>query len=109
VTLQRELNRLAGTSGIEAQRVANILAGTTGKELLFALNVIAGTAGRELNGTLKLIATQNGGDGNLDGVGAMNTLAVGSIVVGGFDAYPISFSMAYTDGPAFYDGAGASY
>jgi len=39
----------------------------------------------------------------------MNTLAVGSIVVGGFDAYPISFSMAYTDGPAFYDGVGVSY
>jgi hypothetical protein len=39
----------------------------------------------------------------------MNSLEVGSIVVGGFDAYPISFSMAYTDGPAFYDGAGASY
>ena len=109
MSLQRELNRLAGTSGLEAQRVANLLAGTSGKELLYALNVIAGTAGRELNGTLKLIATQNGGDGNLDGVGAMNTLAVGSIVVGGFDAYPISFSMAYTDGPAFYDGVGVSY
>jgi len=54
MSFQRELNRLAGTTGKEAQHVANVLAGTDGKELLHALNVLAGTDGKEYNFVVKL-------------------------------------------------------
>ncbi len=66
MSFQRDLNRLAGTNGLEAQRVANILAGTTGKELLFALNVLAGTDGKEFNFVVKLIDENAGGGGTQD-------------------------------------------
>jgi len=66
MSFQRDLNRLAGTDGLEAQRVANILAGTTGKELLFALNVLAGTDGKEFNFVVKLIDENAGGGGTQD-------------------------------------------
>ena len=66
MSFQRELNRLAGTDGLEAQRVANILAGTTGKELLYALNVLAGTDGKEFNFVVKLIDENAGGGGTQD-------------------------------------------
>lgn len=66
MSFQKEINRLAGTDGLEAQRAANVLAGTTGKELLYALNVIAGTTGKEFNGVVQLISLQNGGDGTKD-------------------------------------------
>jgi hypothetical protein len=36
MSFQKEINRLAGTDGLETQRAANVLAGTTGKELLYA-------------------------------------------------------------------------
>lgn len=66
MSFQRELNRLAGTDGLEAQRVANILAGTSGKELLYALNVLAGTDGKEFNFVVKLIDENAGGGGTQD-------------------------------------------
>ena len=66
MSFQRDLNRLAGTDGLEAQRVANILAGTTGKELLYALNVLAGTDGKEFNFVVKLIDANAGGGGTQD-------------------------------------------
>ena len=66
MSFQRDLNRLAGTDGLEAQRAANILAGTTGKELLYALNVLAGTEGKEFNFVVKLIDANAGGDGTKD-------------------------------------------
>ena len=63
MSFQRELNRLAGTDGLEAQRAANVLAGTEGKELLYALNVLAGTEGKEYNFVVKLIDENAGGGG----------------------------------------------
>jgi len=66
MSFQRELNRLAGTDGLEAQRAANVLAGTEGKELLYALNVLAGTDGKEFNFVVKLIDETAGGGGTQD-------------------------------------------
>ena len=66
MSFQRELNRLAGTTGKEAQHVANVLAGTEGKELLHALNVLAGTDGKEYNFVVKLIDENAGGGGTQD-------------------------------------------
>jgi len=66
MSFQRNLNRLAGTDGLEAQRAANVLAGTEGKELLFALNVLAGTDGKEYNFVVKLIDENAGGGGTQD-------------------------------------------
>ena len=66
MSFQKEINRLAGTNGLEAQRAANVLAGTTGKELLFALNKVANTTGKEFNGVVQLISLLNGGDGTKD-------------------------------------------
>jgi len=63
MSFQRNLNRLAGTDGLEAQRAANVLAGTEGKELLYALNVLAGTEGKEYNFVVKLIDENAGGGG----------------------------------------------
>lgn len=108
MSLQKELNRLAGTN-CEAQKAANTLAGTTGRELVYALNIIAGTLGRELNGVLKKIATDNGGSLDLDSAGALVGISTGSIVVGGFNSAIISFSSAYTNGPAYYDARGVLY
>ena len=76
MSFQRELNRLAGTDGLEAQRVANILAGTTGKELLYALNVLAGTEGKEFNFVVRLIDANAGGDGTKDANVAFEDLAI---------------------------------
>lgn len=108
MSLQKELNRLAGTS-CEAQKAANVLAGTTGRELVYALNIIAGTLGRELNGVLKKISTDNGGSSDLDSAGALVGLSTGSVIVGGFNSLVIAFSSAFTDGPAFYDARGVLY
>ena len=66
MSFQRNLNRLAGTDGLEAQRAANVLAGTEGKELLYALNVLAGTEGKEYNFVVKLIDENAGGGGTQD-------------------------------------------
>ena len=66
MSFQRELNRLAGTTGKEAQHVANVLAGIEGKELLHALNVLAGTDAKEYNFVVKLIDENAGGGGTQD-------------------------------------------
>lgn len=52
-----ELNRLAGTTGLEAAGAANAWAGTTGLELVGALNAKAATTGLELNGVCKLLGS----------------------------------------------------
>lgn len=71
--LQAELNRLAGTSGLDAQRAANVGAGTAGLDLVGALNVWAGTSGLEMNGALKALAADLGGSPSADGPGALVT------------------------------------
>ena len=119
MSFQREINRLAGTNGLEAQRAANILAGTTGKELLFCLNKIAGTSGKEFNGVVNLITVQNSGgevsiygesdDNAPEANAALEILAVGSIIVGGFDALIRTFSSGFGGTWAFYDGGGITY
>jgi hypothetical protein len=66
-----ELNRLAGTVGLDAAYAANVLAGTTQLDLVGALNVIAGTTGLEFNGVVKAIAVMYGDDSSLDANGAL--------------------------------------
>lgn len=110
MSFQKEINRLAGTDGLEAQKAANILAGTTGKELLYALNELAGTEGKEFNGVVRLISLLNGGDGTKDANLSFGQLDFGSINIGGFDSVSIGFSSALTgEYTQFYDGAGLSY
>ena len=109
MSFQKEINRLAGTTGKEAQHAANILAGTTGKELLFALNTIAGTTGKEFNGVLKLISLANGGNGTKDGNISFDDLSYGSVIVGGFDSVVRGFSQGFTYGAAWYDAGGVTY
>ena len=109
MSFQREINRLAGTTGKEAQHAANILAGTSGKEMLFALNTIAGTAGKEFNGVLKLISLANGGDDTKDGNISFDGLSYGSVIVGGFDSVVRGFSQGFTYGAAWYDAGGLTY
>lgn len=109
MSFQKEINRLAGTDGLEAQRVANVLAGTTGKELLYALNVIAGTTGKEFNRVVQLIALENGGDDTKDANISFDDLEFGSIAVGGFDTTIRAFSQGFTDGAAYFDGGGLTY
>ena len=119
MSFQKEIKRLAGTTGKEAQHAANILAGTTGKELLFCLNKIAGTSGKEFNGVVNLITVQNSGgevsifeesdDNAPDANAAISILATGSIIVGGFDALIRSFSNGFGGTWAFYDAGGLSY
>jgi len=55
LALQRELNRLAGTEGLEAAGAANVWAETEGLELVGALNAKAGTDGVELEGVARLL------------------------------------------------------
>lgn len=74
MSIQRELARLAGTPGAEAVRAANTIAGTTDKEMIGALNVKAGTTGLELNGVCSILAADNGGNSNLDAVGALASI-----------------------------------
>jgi len=66
--LQASLNRLAGTTGLDAQGAANVWAGTTGLDLLGALNVKAGTVGVGLNRVCNLLAGTTG----LDAQGALS-------------------------------------
>lgn len=72
--LVKSLNRLAGTSGLEATGAANRWAGTSGKETVGALNAKAGTSGLELNGVCRRLATANGGNGTLDAQGALDSI-----------------------------------
>ncbi len=44
--LQWQLNRLAGTTGMDAQGAANVWAGTTGLDMVGALNYKAGITNR---------------------------------------------------------------
>jgi hypothetical protein len=109
MSFQKEINRLAGTSGLEAQRAANILAGTTGKELLFCLNKIAGTSGKEFNRAVGLVALQNGGSDSKDANLSFDNLSVGAVIVGGFDALIRTFNSGFGGTWAFYDAGGLSY
>ena len=109
MSFQKEINRLAGTVGREAQHAANVLAGTTGKELLFALNKIAGTTGRGINHVLSLISIANGGSGGKDANIALDDLEFGEITIGGFDSVIRSFSQGFTGGAAYYDGGGLTF
>lgn len=62
----KELNRLAGTSGLEAAGAANALAGTSGLEVVGALNAAAGTAGIEFAGVCRRLAILYGGNPSFD-------------------------------------------
>jgi hypothetical protein len=68
------LNRLAGTSGLEAAGAANVWAGTEGLEVVGALNVKAGVVGLELNGVCQLLAFLLGGEPGLDAAGALSSI-----------------------------------
>lgn len=79
MTLQADLNRLAGTTGLDAQLAANVWAGTTGRDLVAALNAKNGTTGLELNGVLKALALTYGGNPSMDANGSLATaVATGS-------------------------------
>lgn len=69
-----ELNRLAGTSNLEAAGAANVIAGTTGLELVGALNVRAGTTGLELNAVCRYLASIYDGDSSADAQGALASI-----------------------------------
>jgi len=58
--LQYNLNRLAGTTGLDAQRAANIWAGTSGQDLQGALNTKAGKPYLDIAGALNAIAGTSG-------------------------------------------------
>lgn len=60
--LQKSMNRVAGTTGLDAQGAANVWAGTTGLDLLGALNVKNGTTGLGLNLVLNNLAGTSGLD-----------------------------------------------
>jgi len=110
VSLQGELNRLAGTSGKAAQGVANTLAGTDGKELLGALNTIAGTVGKGFVFVMDRIAELNLGADSSDPLGAVGSIPTGAIIVGGLDTVIIGFSSAFTGkATPFYDAGGTFY
>lgn len=123
MSIQGQLNRLLGISGVDAQRAANELAGTSGKELLFALNQIAGTAGKGIVFVMNRIAQLNAPAGevgiqgeeeawesNYDPVGSLELLGVGSIVPGGYDTAIVGFSSSFWgEYMAFYDTAGVQY
>ena len=72
--LQWELNRHAGTSGLDTAGAANAWADTTGLELVGALNAKAGTTNLEFNGVCKRLATQLGGNPDLDAQGAIASI-----------------------------------
>ena len=55
-SLVYELNRLAGTSGLDAAGAASAWAGVTGEDLVGALNLKAGTWGINLDGIANLLA-----------------------------------------------------
>lgn len=60
--LVASLNRLAGTSGLEAAGAANAFAGTANLELIGALNSKAGTSGKELNAVCSALSGTSGLD-----------------------------------------------
>jgi len=78
VSIQGELNRIAETSGLDAQGAANLLAGTSGKEFLGALNAIVGTQGKGLVFVCNQIALLFDGVGGSDPLGALRSVPSGS-------------------------------
>lgn len=56
MSLTSELNRLAGTTGLEAQGAAQAWSGQPGMELLGCLNAVNGTRGVGLLGVLNSLA-----------------------------------------------------
>lgn len=60
MSLQDEINRLAGTSQRSLQDAANILAGTSERLVQDALNVYAGTSGLSRQGALNSVAGTSG-------------------------------------------------
>lgn len=77
----KELNRLAGTSGLEAAGAANALAGTSGLEVVGALNAAAGTAGIEFAGVCRRLAILYGGNPSFDPNLALASIASMSVGV----------------------------
>jgi hypothetical protein len=75
--LQKTLNRLAGTSNLDAQGAANVWAGTTGMDLVGALNTKAGVWGMEFNGVCQLLGSQLSNNNQLDGQGALGSIGAG--------------------------------
>lgn len=98
MSIQKELRRLSGLDRDQAH-CANALAGTSGLELVGALNAAAGTSGLELNGVCQKLALQNGGNPNLDAVGALASIVSFSqgegMEVLGFTSAFDGESMAY--------------
>ena len=110
MSIQGQLNRLLGTTGVDAQRAANELAGTSGKELLFALNQIAGTTGRGLAHVMRLISQQNAGSSGLDPIGSVSSIPTGAVIPGGYDTVIVGFSSSFSgEYMTFYDTAGVQY
>ncbi len=66
-----ELNRLVGSTNLDAQGAANILAGTVNMDLVGALNVYAGNTNVELNGVCQLIAATHSGTTGVDANNAL--------------------------------------
>ena len=101
MSIQRELRRLSGKDRDQAF-CANFLAGTDGLELVGALNALAGTSGLELNGVCQALAAANGGNPNLDAVGALASIdsfsQEGGPQILGFTAAFDGESMAYYTG-----------
>ncbi len=61
------LNRLAGTTGLDAAGAANAVAGTSGLELVGALNAAAGTTLLEYQAALDALSSGSGGGGGGSG------------------------------------------
>lgn len=110
MSLQADLNRLAATTGLDAQRAANVLAGTTGLDLVGALNVAAGTRGLELNAVVRLLAATYGGTATMDSGGALGTAipfgapavpaaAVGAVALAAHDAVASTAASASAGAP----------
>lgn len=70
--LQAVLNRMAGTTNMDAQGAANVICGTTQVELVKCLNVIAGTTNLAFNGAAKAVAAMYGGNPLLDANDALD-------------------------------------
>lgn len=74
--LAAELNRLAGTTNLDAQGAANVLNGTSQVDLVKCMNSLAGTTNLELNGAIKAYAALKGGNPALDS----NSALIGSVL-----------------------------
>lgn len=71
--LNKVLNQIAGTTGLDATGAANKAAGTTGLPLVGALNVLAGTVGLDFQGVCNRLAGTTG----LAEVAALRVYAAG--------------------------------